>query len=104
MNELRVCLGRGRPHQGYTTVLANAQLGDYARFQPGPGIAMGYDDLKVTEARKFLVAVAGGERQNSSVDDALSVAEVLAAAERSAADGTWHKVPPTAGTTAARRV
>jgi predicted dehydrogenase len=104
MNELRVCLGRGGPHQGYTTVLANAQLGDYARFQPGPGIAMGYDDLKVTEARKFLVAVAGGERQNSSVDDALSVAEVLAAAERSAADGTWHKVPPTAGTTAARRV
>ena len=104
MNELRVCVGRGRPHQGYTTVLANAQLGDYARFQPGPGIAMGYDDLKVTEARKFLVAVAGGERQNSSVDDALSVAEVLAAAERSAADGTWHKVPPTAGTTAARRV
>ena len=104
MNELRVCVGRGRPHQGYTTVLANAQLGDYARFQPGPGIAMGYDDLKVTEARKFLVAVAGGERQNSSVDDALSVAEVLAAAERSAADGTWQKVPPTAGTTAARRV
>jgi predicted dehydrogenase len=104
MNELRVCLGRGGPHQGYTTVLANAQLGDYARFQPGPGIAMGYDDLKVTEARKFLVAVAGGERQNSSVDDALSVAEVLAAAERSAADGTWHKVPPTAGTAAARRV
>jgi predicted dehydrogenase len=104
MNELRVCLGRGAPHQGYTTVLANAHLGDYARFQPGPGIAMGYDDLKVTEARKFLVAVAGGERQNSSVDDALSVAEVLAAAERSAADGTWQKVPPRAGTTAARRV
>ena len=103
MNELRVCLGRGGPHHGYTTVLGNAQLGDYARFQPGPGIAMGYDDLKVTEARKFLVAVAGGERQNSSVDDALSVAEVLAAAERSAADGTWQKVPPTAGTTAARR-
>jgi predicted dehydrogenase len=103
MNELRVCLGRGAPHQGYTTVLANAHLGDYARFQPGPGIAMGYDDLKVTEARKFLVAVAGGERQNSSVDDALSVAEVLAAAERSAANGTWQKVPPIAGTTAARR-
>ena len=85
-------------------MLANAHLGDYARFQPGPGIAMGYDDLKVTEARKFLVAVAGGERQNSSVDDALSVAEVLAAAERSAANGTWQKVPAIAGTTAARRV
>jgi predicted dehydrogenase len=103
MNELRVCLGRGGPHQGYTTVLGNAHLGDYARFQPGPGIAMGYDDLKVIEARKFLVAVTGGERQNCSVDDALSAAEVVAAAERSATDGSWHKVPAVAGTTAARR-
>ncbi len=104
MNELRVCLGRGRPHQGYTTVLANSHLGDYARFQPGPGIAMGYDDLKTTEAKKFLVAVTGGERRNCSIDDALSAAEVLSAAERSAADGTWHKVPAVAGTTAARRL
>ena len=103
MNELRVCLGRAGPHQGYTRVLANAHLGDYARFQPGPGIAMGYDDLKVTEAKKFLVAVAGGERRSCSIDDALSAAEVLAAAERSAADGAWHKVPAVAGTTAARR-
>ena len=103
MNELRVCLGRGHPHQGYTCVLANSHLGDYARFQPGPGIAMGYDDLKTTEAKKFLVAVTGGERRNSTVDDALSAAEVLSAAERSAADGAWHKVPAVAGTTAARR-
>jgi predicted dehydrogenase len=97
MNELRVCLGRGGPHQGYTTVLGNAHLGDYARFQPGPGIAMGYDDLKVIEARKFLVAVTGGQRQTCSVDDALSAAEVVAAAERSAADGSWQKVPAVPG-------
>jgi predicted dehydrogenase len=97
MNELRVCLGRGGPHQGYTTVLGNAHLGDYARFQPGPGIAMGYDDLKVIEAKKFLVAVTGGRRQTCSVDDALSAAEVVAAAERSAADGSWQKVPAVPG-------
>jgi predicted dehydrogenase len=103
LNELRVCLGRGGPHQGYTCVLGNAHLGDYAHFQPGPGIGMGYDDLKVIEARKFLVAAVGGERRNCSVDDALSAAEVVAAAERSAADGTWQKVPAVAGTTAARR-
>jgi predicted dehydrogenase len=103
MNELLVCLGRGGEHQGYTTVLANDHLGDYARFQPGPGIAMGYDDLKVVEAKKFLVAVAGGERRNSTVDDALSAAEVVTAAERSAADGTWRTVPPVPGSSAARR-
>jgi predicted dehydrogenase len=97
MNELRLCLGRSGPHQGYTTVLGNAHLGDYARFQPGPGIAMGYDDLKVVEARKFLVAVTGGERRNATIDDALAVAEVISAAEASAASGQWRPVPPVPG-------
>jgi predicted dehydrogenase len=102
MNELRVCLGRGGPHQGYTTVLGNPHLGDYARFQPGPGIGMGYDDLKVIEAKKFLVAVAGGERRNATVEDAHAVAEVIAAAEASAASGTWQAVPPVPGATFGR--
>jgi predicted dehydrogenase len=99
MNELRVCLGRGGPHQGYTTVLGNAHLGDYARFQPGPGIGMGYDDLKVIEAKKFLVAVSGGARRNATVEDAHAVAEVVAAAAASAASGAWQAVPAVPGAT-----
>jgi predicted dehydrogenase len=97
MNELKLCLGRGGPHQGYTTVPGNAHLGDYARFQPGPGIGMGYDDLKVVEAKKFLVAVTGGERRNATVEDAHAVAEVIAAAAGSAASGAWHAVPAVPG-------
>jgi len=99
MNELRVCVGRGGPHYGYTTVLGNAHLGDYAHFQPGPGNSMGYDDLKVIEAKKFLVAVTGGERRNSTVDDAHQVAEVIAAAAASAETGTWQPVPAVPGAT-----
>ena len=63
LNELRLCLGRGGQNganHGYTTVLGNSGLGDYDRFQPGPGNSMSYDDLKVIEAKKFLVAVGGG--------------------------------------------
>ena len=93
MNELRMCLGRGGPHFGYTTVLGNSHLGDYAHFQPGPGTSMGHDDLKVIEAKKFLVAVTGGERRNSTVDDAHHVAEVIAAAAASSERGTWQQVP-----------
>jgi len=93
MNELRICLGRGGPHFGYTTVLGNSHLGDYAHFQPGPGTSMGHDDLKVIEAKKFLVAVTGGERRNSTVDDAHHVAEVIAAAAASSESGTWQRVP-----------
>jgi predicted dehydrogenase len=92
MNELQICTGRGGPHYGYTTVLGNAHFGDYAYFQPGPGHSMGYDDLKVIEAKKFLVAVTGGERRNSTVDDAHHVAEVIAAAAASAESGVWQRV------------
>jgi predicted dehydrogenase len=99
MNEVRLCLGRGGANAGYTTVLGNAQLGDYARFQPGPGHSMGYDDLKVIEAKKFLVAVNGGEQRNSTIEEALADAEVISATAVSARDGAWHKVTPVTGAT-----
>jgi predicted dehydrogenase len=97
MNELRVALGRGGPHAGYTTVLGNAYLGDYGKFQPGPGNSMGYDDLKVIEAKKFLIAVSGGEGGNCTIDDAQSASEVVSASVASAASGSWVKVPAVPG-------
>jgi predicted dehydrogenase len=99
MNELKLCLGRGKANQGYTTVLGNAEQGDYAYFQPGPGVALGYDDLKVIEAKKFLVAASGGEQRNSTIDEALADAEVIAAATASAEDGAWHSVTRVPGAT-----
>ena len=69
------------------------------RFQPGPGNSMGYDDLKVIEAKKFLVAVTGGEQRNSTIEEALADAEVISAAAASAEDGQWHYVPRIAGAT-----
>jgi predicted dehydrogenase len=99
MNELRLCLGRNGSDRGYTTVLGNSAQGDYARFQPGPGNSMSYDDLKVIEAKKFLVAVAGGERRNSTIEEAHADAEVIAATAASARDGAWHKVAPVPGAT-----
>ena len=99
MNELRLAIGRTGPSQGYTTILGNASQGDYAAFQPGPGNSLGYDDLKVVEAKKFLVAVTGGEQRNSTIEEALADAEVIAAAAASAVDGQWHRVPQVPGAT-----
>jgi predicted dehydrogenase len=99
MNELRLCLGRGGANHGYTTVLGNSHLGDYGRFQPGPGNSMSYDDLKVIEARKFLVAAGGGEQRNSTIAEALADAEVIAATADSARDGAWHTVTRVPGAT-----
>jgi predicted dehydrogenase len=97
LNELKVCIGRGGPHYGYTTVLGNRYLGDYGRFQPGPGHSMGYDDLKVIEAKKFLAAVLDLEHRNCTIEDALSAAEVISAAVTSAQSGQWRTVPAVPG-------
>lgn len=97
MNELEVCTQRGGPHYGYTTVLGNPHLGDYGRFQPGPGNSMSYDDLKVVEAKKFLTAVTGGEQVQCSIDDALANSRVISAAATSAETDQWQTVDPVAG-------
>ncbi len=103
MNEMQLAIGRSGPNQGYTTVLGNRTQGDYAYFQPGPGNAMGYDDLKVIEAKKFLVAVTGGEQRHSTIEEALADAEVIAAASASAVDGLWHQVAAVPGATFGHR-
>lgn len=94
MNELEVCLGRGSDTHGYTTVLAGPGDGDYSHFQPGAGISMSFDDLKTIEAYQFLQSVVTGEQVAPSVGDALAAARVVAAADASAADGSWHVVGP----------
>jgi predicted dehydrogenase len=103
MNELQVAIGRSGPHVGYTRVLANSYFGDFDKFQPGSGTGMGYDDLKVVEAKKFLAAFIGHDSNNSNIHDAVASARVVQAAEKSAESGTWQKVIQPAGNTAAKR-
>lgn len=103
MNELEVALDRGSKHLGYTTVYVGPGFGDFEHFQPGAGTAMGYDDLKVIEAKKFLVAFTGGTSENSNIHDAVAAARVVAAAEKSAESRTWQRVERISGTTAAIR-
>ncbi|GAB3803750.1 Gfo/Idh/MocA family oxidoreductase [Humibacter antri] len=100
MNELRLAVGRGA-HSGFTTIFAGPGFGDFERFQPGAGTGMGYDDLKVIEAAKFLEALSGRRRRNADVHDALAAARVAEAAETSAECRRWCDVPSTEGTNGA---
>ena len=94
MNELQACHRPHRPQPGLHDHPGQApRRATTPHFQPGPGNSMGYDDLKVIEAKKFLVAVTGGEQRNSTIEEALADAEVIAAAAASAVDGQWHQVP-----------
>ncbi|MBL3699402.1 Gfo/Idh/MocA family protein [Leucobacter luti] len=103
LNELHVAGGLDTEYPGYTRVMAHPGMGDFGRFQPGAGTSMGYDDLKVIEAKKFVQAVLGRELRNSNIQDALSAAQVISAAERSAAGRGWEPSAPLPGTTAATR-
>lgn len=102
LNELDIALGRHEPLVGYQRVMAGSGFGDFSHFQPGAGTSMGYDDLKIIEARKFLDAVVNGTSHNSNINDALLAARVNDAAEESHSTNSWVTVAPVTGTTSAR--
>ena len=83
MNELEVNGAR---------ILMGPQHPDFARFQPGQGIPMGYDDLKVIEAYRFLQSIADGEQREPGVREMAATARVLDAVARSFASGAWEEV------------
>ena len=90
MNELRRFQLSDDGDEGYTTILVGAQHPDFAAFQPGAGVPMGYDDLRVLEARNFLTAVRDGRQREPGVEEMLATARVLDAIERSAGSGVWE--------------
>ncbi len=77
---------------GYTRILAGPEHPGFAWFQPGPGIGLGYDDLKALEAYRFLESLQGHRPHAPSIGDALHVAEVQHAAIQSWQDDSWANV------------
>ncbi len=87
-----------RGDQGYRTVFAAPGMGDFARFQPGAGISMGYDDLKVTEAYNFLSSIAEDRQREPGVREIVSAMRVVEAMDRSSESGGWESVSTEAPT------
>lgn len=94
MNELEVCLGPGDAGYGFTRVMTDGAHGEFGRFNPGGGMGLSFEDLKVIEGAEFVTSVLTGEQLAPSVADGLQAARVAAAAEASAVDGLWHAVAP----------
>lgn len=93
MNELGVSRGTGYQDQPVSTVYVGPGAGEFAAFQPGAANAMGYDDLKVIEAYRFLRSIAEGTPHGATLPDAVRSALVLDAMERSSRRGEWVDVP-----------
>jgi predicted dehydrogenase len=92
MGELRVSRGDDYQDQPTSTEQVGPGAGDYAAFQPGAGNSMGYDDLKIIEARDFLAAIATGTPRGATLDDAVRAATVLDAVARSVQSSGWATV------------
>ncbi|MFE7278227.1 Gfo/Idh/MocA family protein [Streptomyces sp. NPDC057623] len=92
MGELGVSRGTSYQDQPVSTVYVGTGDGEFGAFQPGAANAMGYDDLKVVEAYRFLRSVAEGTPHGATLDDAVRSARVLDAMVRSAQSGTWVDV------------
>jgi predicted dehydrogenase len=90
--ELHVAQGAGPARASSARELSAPGDGEYAAFQPGAGIAMGYDDTKVIEGLAFVRAIAGRPAEGATLDDALASARALDAMVRSAESGAWIRL------------
>lgn len=92
LNELEVAAGETYANEMVQTVYVGPGQGEFAMFQPGAAIGMGYDDTKVIEAARFIEAIATGTNRGAVVEDAAIAAEVLDAMITSNAERRWVDV------------
>jgi predicted dehydrogenase len=94
MNELRYF--RRDPDSpaetGWTTELSGPGHPFHRSFNPGWGVGLGYDDLKVIEAAQFLQGVTTGVQDAPGFEDAAAVARVQQAIAASWESGGWETV------------
>ena len=96
MNEYLLFRADDEPERGYRRVLVGPDHPFHGQFSPGAGIGLGYDDLKTIEAHQFLQSVATGEQAEPGLRQALRVAEVQSAMQRSWDSSRWENVEPLA--------
>lgn len=101
LNELELAIGGDPVRVGYQRIMAGPGFGDFSHFQPGSGTSMGFDDLKIIEAKKFIASYLGIEDENSNIHDAVLAARVVDAALLSAETMLWQDIAEVPGVTSA---
>jgi predicted dehydrogenase len=92
MGELRLCLDQDYQNATFATHFVGPGDGDLGLFQPTAGTAMGFDDLKVIEAERFVRSIATGSPVGATIEDAVRAAELVDAMARSARERRWVQV------------
>ncbi|MFN8192523.1 MAG: Gfo/Idh/MocA family oxidoreductase [Nocardioidaceae bacterium] len=93
MQELQVCLGGdGYQDAAWETRFVGPGTGELASFQPGAGMTMGYDDLKVVECERLVRSIAEERPIGATIADAVVAARLIEAVVASSAARTWVTV------------
>ena len=95
MNELEVFLPEDSDcHDGYARIASGPGHPFHANFNPGPAVGLGYEDSMVIELYHFLKSIVDDKQGTPGFAEALAVARVAAAAQRSWESERWEKVTP----------
>jgi predicted dehydrogenase len=89
MNELQVCVDQDFQNAFFTTRYAAPGDGEFGSFQPGANNPMGFDDLKVIEARRLVQSIADDKPHGATIHDALIAARTVDAMLLSANERKW---------------
>lgn len=89
MNELRVCADQDYLNGFYATEYAGPGDGELSFFQPGTNNPIGFDDLKVIEARRLIESIATGSPVGATIHDALAASKVVNAMIISSDERKW---------------
>lgn len=93
MNELNIYLpDTDGAHDGYVRIYSGPEHPFHNKFNFGPAIGLGYNDLKTIEAHQFLKSVIDGKQGAPGFSEALAVASFQDAVQRSWASAHWEDV------------
>ena len=90
MNELKLYQARGAvAEQGFRTILSGTAHPPYDRFIPAPGHGLGFNDLKVIEARELMRRIAGEPAHLIEFETGIQIEHAVHAMARSHATREW---------------
>jgi predicted dehydrogenase len=93
MNELNLYRYTDNPaERGYKTIFAAPQHRDYSAFFGNQGMALGYNDLKIIEARRLIEAIAEGKRWIADFEFGYHIDRIVAAVLASSEQSRWVHV------------
>jgi predicted dehydrogenase len=79
-------------NRGFRTILSGPIHAPYDRFMPAPGHQLGFNELKVIEARALLGRLNGEATHAITFEEGIRIERTVDAVARSVRDGAWVEV------------